>query len=174
MPIHLEFTLTFEDYLNAVRLHARKTWWSQCILLFQEFVAPILGIMIGTYAVLQAVHGALGVPFIVMVGCALYMVAGTNPRSRMRWTYNQTEAGKGSEALDLDELQIVSQGLTWRYEFRWAAFCSFSEDRKTLLLHLAPGKSIIVPKRVCTVHQLEALRNLLTKKMNRERDGSST
>jgi hypothetical protein len=113
MLIHLEFTLTFEDYLNAVRLQARRNWWSQFNLIFHEFLAPILGILIGIYAILHAVHGIIGVPFFVMISAALYLVAGLNPRTRLKVIYKQTSAGS-VEHIEFDEAQIRLQGPTGR------------------------------------------------------------
>jgi hypothetical protein len=164
MPIRLEFTLTFDDYLNAVRLNATRNWWTRFCLVFQEFVALILGILIGLYAVIRAVHGEMGIPFIVMIGAAIYLVAWLNPRTRLKQIYRQSSAANG-EALEFNEIEIRLQGSNWQAEYRWAAVSSFSEGDRILLLDLAPCRSIVIPKRVCTSDQLERLRDLFATKI---------
>lgn len=168
MPIHLEFTVTFEDYLSAARLHARRNWWSWFNLTFQEYLAPILGVLIGIYAVLQAVHGVIGVPFIVMAGASLYLVAGLNPRSRLKASYKQTGGGS-AVYVEVNETQIRLQGADWKSEFKWAASYSFSEDDRVFLLDVTQWRSIVIPKRACTDSQAAALREMFS-----ERDRSKT
>ena len=130
-------------------------------LFFQEFLALILGILIGLYAVLHALHGELGIPFIVMIVTSLYLVAWLNPRTRLKQTYKQAGGGC-EETLEVDETQILLQGANWKSEFLWPAVSSFSEDEKTFLLDLAPGKSIVIPKRLCSSDRIDELRALFT------------
>ena len=163
MPIVLEFTLSFEDYVNAARLSASQDWRTRFYLLFQEYLAPILGITIGIYAVLRAVHGETGFPFIVMLGAAIYMVAFTNPRTRLKHAYKQSGAS-AAQSWEFDGTQIHSQGLTGKSEFTWSAVSSFAEDDKIIMLNLNPGRSIVIPKRVCASDQIDELRTLCLSK----------
>jgi len=159
MAIRLEFTLTFEDFLNAARLHARRTWWTRFCLLFQEFLAPLLGIAIGLYAVLRAVKGETGIPFIVMICAALYLVAFTNPRARLKQAWKQNGAG-GEESWEFDDNHIRSRKSTGQSEWTWAVVSSFSEDDNIIMLNLSPGRSIVIPKRSCASDQIDELREL--------------
>jgi len=159
MPIRIEFTLTFEDYLNAARLNARRNWWARFCLLFQEFLAPVLGIVIGIYAILRAVKGETGIPFIVMVCAAIYLVAFTNPRARLKQAWKQSNAGH-EESWEFDQTCIRSRSSTGQSEFDWSGVGSFSEDDKIIMLNLSPGGSIVVPKRVCASDQIGELRGL--------------
>ena len=165
MPIRLEFTLTFEDYLNAARLNARRNWWARFCLLFQEFLAPTLGIVIGIYAVLGAVKGKIGIPFFIMVGASLYLVAFTNPRARLKQAWKQNDASHG-DLWEFDRPHIRSRKSTAQSEFAWTAVSSFLEDDKIILLNLSPGGSIVIPKRVCAPDQINGLRELCLSSIN--------
>lgn len=126
MPIHLEFTLTFEEYLSAARLKSRQNAWARFSLLFQEFLAPILGITIGIFALLRAVNGERGILLAIMLCTAIYLVAFTNPRTRFKQAYKQTGAN-AEQSWEFDESRIRSQNSTSKSEFMWDAVRSFTE-----------------------------------------------
>jgi hypothetical protein len=73
--------------------------------------------------------------------------------------YKQSGAGT-EEVWEFDATQVRARGSTWRNEFTWDAFCSFTEDEKVTILNLNPGRSIVIPKRACTDGQITSLREL--------------
>jgi len=69
-------------------------------------------------------------------------------------------SGAGDCAIEFDENIIRTQGPHSKSEINWKAIRSFSEDMKSFLLYLTPGKFIVIPKRVCANEQVEELRAL--------------
>jgi hypothetical protein len=63
---------------------------------------------------------------------------------------------------------IRTLGAHSKSEIEWAAIQFFSENKKVFLLYLAPGKFIVIPKRVCSVEQVSELHSLLLTKTNPE------
>jgi hypothetical protein len=165
VPLQFVFTLTFEDYLAAFQLNARKSSWAHFCLLFQEFVAPILGIVIGLYAILHALKGDTGVPFFVMLGISIYLVAWTNPRTRLKQRYRETCAGT-EETWTFNEIQIHGRGKNWENRIAWSGLSSHLESDRILMLNLEPGRLIVIPKRICTDEQIVSLRKLIAEKLS--------
>jgi len=173
VPLQFVFTLTFEDYLAAFQLNARKSPWVHFCLLFQEFIAPMLGILIGLYAILHALKGGIGVPFFVMLGTAIYLVAWTNPRARLKQRYRETCAGT-EETWSFDAIRIQGRGKTWETSIEWSGLNSPLESDRILMLNLELGRSIVIPKRTCTAEQIENLHKLIAEKLSTSGNGRTS
>ena len=46
-------------------------------------------------------------------------------------------------------------------ELQWNAIQSFAEDKRVFLLYLAPARFIIVPKRACSIEQINELHSMM-------------
>lgn len=169
MPIHLEFKLTFEDYLDVSRLHAKSSLWWRINWIGGQFIAPVLGVIFIAFGLWTLTWGMTSFFFWILMACGLFLAA--KPLYRRFWfkrCFRRTQAGSGDCSIDFDEtlIRIREQGA--RGEVEWSALRSFAENEKLFLLYLAPARFIQIPKRVCTADQADELRNLF-----RERIGSS-
>jgi YcxB-like protein len=162
MPIYLEFTLSFKDYLQAQRNHAKRSWW----LRFNNFAArrlnPALGVVILILAVLiSGPHVSWTAPYLLMIFCAIVLLC--YPfylRIRLWKCYSRTRIDDGNLKLDLSGEGIHSESSNTKTDIAWNAVQSFAEDKHLFMLYLAPAKFIAIPKRICTVQQIDDLRIL--------------
>ena len=141
MLVHVEFTLKFNDYLDAQRLHATRGWWPR----FDQFMGrmgfPFWGVLLLIFAYLIHGPGVSWLPVLFMSACAVFLLL--YPfyiRFKLKRCYTRTE-GSGTKG-----------------EINWSTVRSFSENDKVFLLYLAPAKFIVIPKRACTESELAELR----------------
>ncbi len=74
--------------------------------------------------------------------------------------FSRSRSGTGDCAIAFGP-DLHCQGMYPKSEIEWQAIQRLSEDKNIVLLYLAPGKFIVVPKRVCTSGQAEELRTIL-------------
>ncbi|HUX45922.1 MAG TPA: YcxB family protein [Terracidiphilus sp.] len=161
MPIHLQFTLSFNDYRNAMRLHARRTWWRRIGQFITFVVYPIAGLIFIVFAFSIARDPASGgntivvaTPGIFLAGLPLYY------RYRLKSCYRRTRIDDGSVTLDLSDEGIHSESSNTKTDIAWNAVRSFTENKHLFMLYLAPAKFIAIPKHICSAQQIDELRGL--------------
>src|SRR5664279_5460645 len=149
MLVHLEFTLGFNDYLDAQRLHARRSWWPRFNQFMGRFGFPIWGALILIFAYL--IHGPGDRLFVLMMSaCGVFLLL--YPfyiRFKLKRCYTRTRMDTGDCTFEFEGTCIRSEGSGTKSEINWSAIQSLSENDKVFLLYLAPAKFIVIPKRVC-------------------------
>jgi len=163
MPVHLEFTATFRDYLCAQRLHAKRNWRSRLNDLAARRLNPILGALILAFVFLVSALGGFAVngTFVFMVASALCLLC--YPfylRYRLKSFYSRTRTGDGSRILDFDQESIKAQGAHAKTELDWSAIQFIREDKNVFMLYLAPAKFLMIPKGCCPPEVLEEIKRL--------------
>src|SRR5215469_3601697 len=155
MPIQLRLTLTFEDYVDAQRLHAKRGWWPRLNLVLAYTLVPLMGLCFLLIAVLIGRNGDAWTLFVIELVAGLFL-AGYPLFVRMRWKrcYVRTLGEQGESTVQLDDKLIKTRAATMRSEIQWAAVRSFSENDKVFLLYLAPARFLLLPKRVCSEQQV--------------------
>lgn len=168
MPTHIQFTLTFDDYLKAHRLHAKRNLWSRFIDLVNRRLSVALGILILAFAGMISGPGVSWTyPFTTMIVCAIALIlAPLYVRLRLKGCYRRTLIGDGARVIDFDEQSIKAEEAHIRSEFAWSAIRFTRENKSLLMLYLAPAKFIAIPKRVCSPEQIEELRLLFREKVS--------
>jgi hypothetical protein len=164
MPIELRFDLTFEDYLNAQRLHAKKNWWLRLNYFAARFVVPVLGILLILLSLLIFSQGRPTHLAIFNFGLGIFLAS--YPwyfRAKIRRCYRRTRIGSADTWVEIGEDTIHVKGDNASSEASWKAVKSHLEDRKIFLLYLAPAKFIILPKRIFTPEQIAELQSLLAR-----------
>ncbi len=152
--------LTWQDYLHAQSLHTRLAWWQQAIWYIAIIIvaAGFLSLMIPD--VMANGVGALWPhlwPPLVLVGGVLVVYRVFIPRG-MRQLFE-----KKKELSDPFEYEITPAGLVTsnqygRTDHPWAQFKKWRENQHVFLLYASDAEFIIIPKRLCTAEQAEALR----------------
>jgi hypothetical protein len=74
MPIQLKYTLSFEDYLAAQRLHAKSNWWLHLNQVLGRRILPVIGLLmiyLGLALVLGG-HGSTWVLDLLMLGLGAF------------------------------------------------------------------------------------------------------
>jgi hypothetical protein len=161
MPVHLQFNLSFQDYVEAQRLHAKRGWWPRLVLALGYTLVPIIGVLlIGLAFLLFRDDVSLSLA-VLELGLGLFLVS-YPLYLRLRWKrcYVRTRSESEDCTIDFDKERIKTQAANMRSEVEWSAIRSFSEGKNAFLLYFAPAKFFVVPKRVCTAQQVEELRSL--------------
>jgi hypothetical protein len=163
MPIHLKFTLTFEDFINAHRLHARHKGPFSARFVTAPYVWFVLGACFLLLALFNAVFGIAGPSpiFLASVGfifalCPLYYQRRLIRRYRLTRSSDET-------AVEIEEELIRFKTENMSSECQWKAVRLFLEDSKLVLLYIAPIKFIPLPKHAFAPEQLAELQSLLAR-----------
>ena len=166
MPIHLQFVFTFEDYLNANRLYAKSSLWMRLNYFLARIGLPIFGILFiaATFWAAKFIDSWPLLVFEFAIGLFLTFYP-FYFRFKLKRCYDRTRMGSGERTFDFDDTIILLEEANAKSEVNWAAIKSFSEDKNSFLIYLAPAKMIMVPKRICPEPQLTELRDMCRRKI---------
>ena len=165
MPIDLNFTLTFEDYLHAQQLHARHNRWVGLNYFAARFILPVLGVCLIAIALFALIRGVLSAISFFNLGLGVFFVL--YPwyyRLCLKRRFLRTRTGSEMQ-IEINEETIQVKTENSSSEVKWKAVKSYLEDGKLFLLYLAPAKFIALPKRVFSPEQIAALQALLAQKL---------
>ena len=174
MPITLRFTLTFQDYLNAMRLHARKNWWRCFGFYCARFVYPVIGAFIIWIGYLNWRTGVTWPSAGLTIGCGLVgLLFPLYYRFRLRSCYRRTRTGNGDHSFEFGQEKIRVETENMSTDFNWKAVQNYRENQSVITLYIAPAKFLIVPKRVLMPEQQRELQSLLASQVSERagRDG---
>lgn len=165
--MRLQYRLTDSDFLDAQSLHAKRGIVPVALHFVIYFVSPAAGLFFcfGVFAAAKADRFArfdwvgltLGVFWIVLP--LLY-------RRLLVYQFRRTRTGQGDSVLTFEADKIHCADEHTKSEIEWKAIRRFSENKKVVLLYLAAGKFIVIPKRVCSPEQIEELRQLFQAKIS--------
>lgn len=153
MPVQLDYTLTFNDYLHAQWLHGDRRWRNGFVQVMNTRILPGFGLLL-------IVLGLAASRNWVVVGLGLLLMS--YPlllRLYFRYCYRATRS-EGECKIEFNQDLIRTSTTNTKGEVQWAAIRSFSEDKKIFLLYIAPAKFFVIPKRVCSEEQINELRCL--------------
>lgn len=161
MPIHLEFTLTFKDYLQAQDVHARCGAGQLSMGALSGIIFSTAGIITLVLAVTIARNPGSGENAIIVASVgALLLFFPFYYRFRHKSRYRRTLVDDGKYMLDVSDDLIQYESANTKSDIQWNAVQYFSEDKHLFLVYIAPAKFIPVPKRVCSTQQIDELRSL--------------
>ena len=167
MPVQIDFTLSFDDYLAAQRLHNTRSWGPRTWHVLNRTLIPALGVlfivlgflMIGPKVSWFAVCYVIG--FGVFSACfPLYL------RYRYKRSYLRSLTNGGNCSVAFDSESIQSAGKNTKSETGWKAITHFRENDQIFLLYLAPGRFLTIPKRRLDPPQLDELHALFAQCVN--------
>jgi hypothetical protein len=166
MPIHIEYTSTFSDYLSAQRLHAKRSAWSRFNDLGVRVLSPVLGTVILLLALLISGPGVSWTgPFVFMIACAvILLIYPLNYRYRLKSCYERTRIADGARRFDFHQETIQTQEGHTRSELDWSAVQLIRENKEVMMLYVAPAKFLLIPKRASFSHQIDEVRQLCLSK----------
>jgi hypothetical protein len=165
--INLRYKLTFEDYLSAQRLHAKRGIWPRVVSIIANWLYPLLGIFFFAIAFQEwrdrdATGSVVSSVFVgvLLIGCRFYV------RWKYRRCYQRTRIGSGDTSMLFREDNFLTEEQDCgKSECSWNAVKSWREDAKVVLIYLAPARFIAIPKRAVSDSQLNDLRELLRRKV---------
>ncbi len=164
--MQVTYSTTFRDFANAQALHAKRSEASYIANCLGRYIYPIFGLAVMLFEFTP--HHVNGSPPSKLVsalcGSALILIP-VFLHLNLKRCYNRSGAGSGACTIDFDDDGIRAVGAHSKSELEWSAIQSHSEDKNVFLLYLAPARFLPVPKRFCTVDQVNELRLLLENKM---------
>ncbi len=155
--------LTWQDYLQAQFLHARRVWWGQLLV-----VIAVLS-LIGGYAsamvpdIAAQGRGVIGyylwLPILIVAAILFYYYVQLPRRIRRIYEQQREMSSPFDHAITASGLATSNQ--YGHLDRPWEDFRKWKENKDLLLLYLSDVQFVLIPKRFCTAEQLEALRTYL-------------
>lgn len=161
MSVQLQFTLSFDDYKNAQRLHSRRKLLSRFNYFANRVLFPVIGVFsLGTAFLIRADKGAHE-SVVILVICGLMLCSYPIYRNfQLKRCYDRTRTDNGTCTLDLCPEGIKTATENSLGEIGWKAIRSVNQDDNLFMLYLAPAKFLAIPKRICSPAQIEELSQL--------------
>jgi hypothetical protein len=164
--MRIKYSLSFGDYAAAQALHSRRSVIRYLSHVAGYYVFPVFGIFFLSLAFFNSKPiGSAHTKWLTVLCGAYLLSCPLIFRLTAKSRYKRTRSGAGDCAIEFDQNLIRTQGPHSKSEIDWKAIQSFSEDMKSFLMYLAPGKFIVIPKRVCASEQIEELRALLQRQV---------
>jgi len=169
MPIRVHFEFTYRDYADTQNLHAKRGEWAYIAHFLAYYFYPFLGLLILLFEFLPGRHDGSSNAKIVSTVCGLVLLAIPIYRQfNLRRCYRRSRTGCGDCTIEFGEEIIHAKGELTKSEVQWSAIQSFSEDEKGFLLYLAPARFLPLPKRACSAAEIDDLRALFARKIDRQ------
>jgi len=162
--MQVQFKLTFEDYLQAQRLHSKRNWQHRLWFVLSRTLVPALGLLYLLLFVVILWRTTPSVWLFVALVCGSYFpFYPLFVRLRLRRCYRRTRTGDDWNFVEVSEESIHINAENSRSDLNWKAVQSWREDKNVILLYLAIAKFIVLPKRAFSPEQINELHSLLSR-----------
>jgi hypothetical protein len=163
MPIQIRFKLTFDDYLKAQQLHSKRSFGPHLWYVLARTLIPVLGVLyLLFFAIVPWRTTHFGWLVVVLICGTYFTFYPLFVRLRLKRCYLRTRTEDGENSVEIGPESIHLQARNTNSHLNWGAVQSFRENANVFLLYLAPGKFIVLPKRVFSPEQIIELQSLLT------------
>jgi hypothetical protein len=163
--MHIEYTISAEDYIAAQKQGMRYLKPTQERLLFQWL--PTLGLVLLVFLLYTGfAHGfssSLAPGFIFPVFFLSLLIT---RNSNLRKTYAKATNMHGNLLLDVDDDGLHFQGATFKSQVTWEHYSSFFEDQRSFLLFQKTPIFNIIPKQQLSPEQVAALKELFLRQFS--------
>lgn len=161
--MRLSYNLTLSDYLVAQHLHYWRKFSLRLILILNYLVFPLLGLVgLALYIISKVSHPqeAWGAGFLPAI--AILLALPVLFQFNLRRSYKKSRVTDADCIFELtdDNIQTDLPGYA-RSTIEWQAVRQYLENKKTILVYIAPTRFFVVPKRVLADGQREELLGLL-------------
>jgi len=159
----ITFQLTLDDFLAAQHLHATRDSLRKFFYVLKNFIYPIIGLIFLLFAILiSRTDGYSGGDSMLLIASGIFLAL-FPLYVRLLWKrcYKRTRSGNGDCNVLFNQDGLLIDGQFSKGEMSWKAFKSYLESAKVFNLYLAPGKFLVIPKRVLAPESIEELRALL-------------
>jgi hypothetical protein len=164
MQIHFEFTL--EDFLAAERLHATRSLASRIEMILNYWIVPSIGALgLACALLLMRDRSSQDSAIILFVIAPLLLLYPFFLRARLKRAYIRNHSGPEERTMTFEPRRLVIEGPNSRSELNWKAIKSYRVGDKVMLIYLAPGRFIPIPKRACSAALIQELHSLLMRKL---------
>jgi hypothetical protein len=157
--MQIQVELSFADFLAAQRLHATRSLWGRLLRVVNFYIFPAFGVCMLCLAISIWRNRS---PALVMLACSLVLIGyPAYYRFKMFQCYKRTRSGDGACSLTFEESGIRMVSANSKSEMNWSAFRNVRQSDKVFLLYVAPGKFVIIPKRVSSAAEIGEISNTL-------------
>jgi len=171
----INYTITLEDYKEALRLHKNQTFGMRIGIFFTYRVLPILGIFILIYVAFKAFTQendyAQNPPFgLIMPILFVFLPVIRNYLVRRQFdiAFPLTKTDRKVSA-DIDEERILSTipGFS-EGKFYWNAISGFAQNEKIVQFYLSSDRIIFIPISSLSPSQLAELGEIVARNLVRK------
>lgn len=164
MQIRFEFTL--EDYLAAESLHATRSLGSRIETVLNYWIIPLIGALgLACALLLMRDRSSQDSAITLFVIAPLLLLYPVFLRIRLRRAYIRNQSGPEERTMTFEPGRLVIEGPNSRSEMNWKAIKSYRVGDKVMLIYLAPGRFIPIPKRACSDALIQEIHSLLMRKL---------
>ena len=165
--MQIQYELTFQDFLAAQKLHARRSLFRFLCLIVCLYIWPLLGLA-GLALSFTIIKRPLNPTFddtVIFGGSVVLILIPIFILWQWRTFYTRTRVDSGDITFDFEPELIRTKTKHSKGEVEWALIKRMAENKKLFLLYIAQAKFFIIPKRVCSAGQIEELRALFQAKI---------
>jgi YcxB-like protein len=162
MPIQIRFKLTFDDYLKAQQLHSKRSFGPHLWYVLSRTLVPVVGVLYVLFcAIVPWRTTSIGWLIVVLVCGTYFTFYPLFMRLRLNRIYRRTRTDDGENSAEIGPEAIHIEARNTNSNLNWGAVQSYRENKNIFLLYLAPGKFIVLPKRVFSPEQITEMQSLL-------------
>ena len=162
MSIPIQFVLTFDDYLQAQKLHGKRSFWSRIWQTMRVTLIPVLGLIFIFSGIMMIGPGVSVFSIIYVILCGIFLTCyPIYIRHRYKRCYKRTRTEGSQCTITLQDDNILTETENSKSELDWKAIRSVRESDHVILLYMAPAKFLALPKRVISTEELTEVQQLL-------------
>src|SRR5579871_6200734 len=156
---------TFEDYVEAHRLHRSRSLWRQWDRAI-AFVFLCLTAGVGLLIVLK--HPAQYRIALPSFGLAVFwaLLLFVFPRLRMQYLFKRSPYLNQELTFEISDEGILQESPTMRSQRNWSMFTGWADNKRMFMIYSSPIQFILFPKRFFAPGQADQLRELLGRKLS--------
>jgi len=159
--MQIQFELSLADFLDAQRLHATRNFFRRVLRVVNFYAFPVFGACMLCLAISTRADRS---PALVMLICSLVLMGyPAYYRFTMLRTYKRTRTAEGACSLIFEESGVRIGSTNFKSDINWSAFQTKRENNKVILLYIAPGKFVVIPKRACSDEDIREIRAMLSR-----------
>ena len=165
--MHIEYDITEQDFLHALRVVHRRTTGS--FMRWIELASPLLGFALLIFIIYRiATQGMSGISALGL-GIGLYLLFTPSlSKSRQKQVYRNSDFLHGKLVLEVDEVGLRFRGQTGTVEMSWLSIGTCIVDHRAFLVLPEKGRAFqVVPKRCLSSTQVSEFRECLMRRSGR-------
>ena len=162
--MHIEYDITEQDFLHALRVVHRRTTGS--FMRWIELASPLLGFALLIFIIYRiATQGMSGISALGL-GIGLYLLFTPSlSKSRQKQVYRNSDFLHGKLVLEVDEVGLRFGGETRGLEISWGSLGRRIEDNRAFVVLRGKGRTFrVVPKRCLSSTQVSEFRECLRRR----------
>lgn len=157
--------LTFEDFVEAHRLHRKGSIWRQWD---RAIGLSFLFLTAGVGSLIVVVHPAQTRVALPSLALAVFwaLLVFVFPRMRMQHEFKRNPNLHQETVYEVSDDGVCSENANMRSQRNWKTFIRWAENGHMFMLYSSPRMFIMLPKRFLAIGEADQLRELLRRNIS--------